>query len=131
MTLREMDGLFKDPSKPVQNRTAQDINLAMLDLLLDATFTTVAILGINEVADVKGTTDRKYAVFENTNGVGFTFNKIDYENWDGNFILTLIDRPDNVTAIDKFRVKRKFSASEISKMLTPVQELSTYTIEHK
>ena len=131
MTIREMDRLFKDPLKPVQNRTANDINLAMLELLLDTSLTTVAILGINEAADVKGTTDRKYAVFENTNGIGFTFDKIDYENWDGNFMLTIIDRPDNITAIDKFGVKKRFSASEISKMLMPAQELSTYTIEHK
>ncbi|RFS15357.1 hypothetical protein [Emticicia sp. C21] len=130
MTLEEIIERLRNSSQTVEDAVTNNSLSAILDELSGLKVLTVELRGVGVVGDVVNSTTKKCAYFnESPEGIGITFDKKDFVSWDGSSLLVLLDRKENVSAINKTEGKQLFDAADIFAALGR-EELVTYTHGH-
>ncbi|MBA4853231.1 hypothetical protein [Emticicia sp. BO119] len=146
MTLREFDALFKDSAKEAADRDAFDLKPEAQKFANDLETNVVPLGGVFLMGDHQTEPNKKYAYFLNADDndslddtasidpkhhVGVLFHDNDFLHWQKDSLtLFLLDKPDNIIAMDKNNNRQTYSVKDINDLLDKTA-LSTYTDGHR
>lgn len=146
MTLREFDTLFNDSTKSVANRVASDLKPEAQKFANDLDTNVVPLGGVFLVGNHQTEPNKKYAYFLNADDndslddtdnidpkhhVGILFYDNDFLHWQKESLtLFILDKPDNIIAMDKSNNRQAYSVKDINELLEKTT-LSTYTDGHR